>query len=292
MLPVKESCEQLLTRRLGREIRISDFRSIGGGCINHAGKISTNAGDFFIKWNDAHRYPGMFEAEARGLGLLRETSAIRVPEVIALETTDQDAYIVLEYLESRNKIPDFFETFGRQLARMHQHSHHEFGLDHSNYIGSLPQSNEWASDWPQFYIDQRLIPQVQRAVDDHRITARHVKQFEGLYRRLPELFPTEVPALLHGDLWSGNFMADNHGEPCIYDPAVYYGHREIELAFTQLFGGYSPAFYEAYEHHFPLEQGFARRKDIYNLYPLMVHVNLFGGGYVASVESILSALSL
>jgi len=284
----KESIERILTEQTGKPVTIRSQRSIGGGCINHAQKLETTAGSFFIKTNDAASYPGMFDAEAKGLKILKSAGAIRVPDVIACGEAETLSFIILEFIDSGARGKAFWEKFGQALANLHRNTINRFGLDHDNYIGSLRQINRKHDDWNSFFIEERLKKQAQLARENGLLSKKHISQFESLYKKLEGLLPEEPPALLHGDLWSGNFMTGNNGDACIMDPAVYYGNREMELAFTQLFGGFDARFYDAYNEAFPLQPGFENRKDICNLYPLLVHVNLFGGGYVGSVESILA----
>ena len=178
--------------------------------------------------------------------------------------------------------------FGKQLAQLHQNTNTSFGLEESNYIGSLLQQNNLHNNWIDFFINERLKPQIKLARDNGKIDLSTITKFERLYTKLDEIFPEEPPALLHGDLWSGNFMVDEKGGPVIIDPAVYFGHREMDIAMTKLFGGFNQQLYQSYNEHFPLEKGWEQRVDICNLYPLMVHVNLFGGGYLEQVKSILN----
>jgi len=208
-------------------------------------------------------------------------------------TKDNTQYLVLEYItplalgrESGSEI--FWHTFGAQLARMHKHSSKTFGLDHNNYIGSLPQSNNHHSAWSDFFILGRLEPQIKLALDAKRIGSEMVKLFNRLFQRIENIFPPEPPALLHGDLWSGNYMRGKAGEPVLIDPAVYFGHREMDLAMTKLFGGFENEFYQSYQEEFPMEKDWQQRADICNLYPLLVHVNLFGGSYASQISIILS----
>jgi len=163
-----------------------------------------------------------------------------------------------------------------------------FGLDYNNYIGSLHQQNNLHPTWVDFFINERLQPQIKLARDNNEIDSTTILKFENLYKKLDEVFPKEKPALLHGDLWSGNFMSDEKGESVIMDPTVYYGHREMDIAMAKLFGGFDAEFYSSYNEHYPLENGWEQRINVCNLYPLMVHVNLFGGGYLGQVKSILS----
>lgn len=229
----------------------------------------------------------MFEAEAKGLRLLKEFSSIHIPEVINWFSELSFQGIVLGFVDSKGKSGSYWTQLGTGLAALHKNSSSSFGLDHSNYIGSLKQSNKASSSWTTFFIEQRLEVQLKLAIDSAHLDHSNTKQFENLYQQLTSIFPEEKPALLHGDLWSGNVITTQGGEPCLIDPAVYYGHREAELSFTQLFGGFGNAFYDSYGETYPLTHGFNSRVDIYNLYPLLVHVNLFGGGYVQQVKSIL-----
>jgi len=233
----------------------------------------------------------MFETEAAGLKLLREAASLHVPEVIGAFEQDTHQGILLELITGRTPSSTYWRDLGHGLAALHKHSYTRFGLDYANYIGSLPQSNTPAASWTEFFISQRLGPQLTIAIDSGRLDLNVARQFEALYKNLPQIFPEEKPALLHGDLWTGNVIVNDTGGPCLIDPAVYYGHREAELAFTHLFGGFEEGFYGAYEEMYPLTPAFEQRVDVYNLYPLLVHVNLFGGGYARQVQSILTRMA-
>jgi fructosamine-3-kinase len=268
---------------------IQEFSFAGGGCINQGGKLKTTAGTFFLKWNDAKKFPGMFEAESKGLKLLRQQNVIRIPEVIGQRENFSFQFLLLEFVEQKSRSKNYWEQLGKKLAGLHRCSEGFFGLGYSNYIGSLPQYNNSNTNWVDFFIEQRLQVQLKLAIENGVAKADWEKKFAALYNKLPGLIPVEAPSLLHGDLWSGNLITDEKGEPCLIDPAVYYGNREADLAMTKLFGGFSGHFYSAYHEAFPLSPGHEQRVDLYNLYPLMVHVNLFGGSYMHSVESILRA---
>lgn len=270
------------------DCRITNVTRVSGGSINQAAKVTLDPpGTCFLKWNTATD-PDMFEKETRGLRLLREAgTGLRIPDVLSFGALDsQTGYLLMEFVEVGGSRGGSAESFGRKLASLHQNRAGQFGLDHDNYIGRLPQSNTLHDDWVTFLAEERFDPQVSMAVDDGKLPAGISKKFEALYHRLPELLPEEPPALLHGDLWGGNFFYTADGNAAVYDPAVYYGHREIELAFTKLFGGFSESFYRAYREAYPLEPDFKSRVDLYNLYPLLVHTNLFGGHYGSQVESI------
>lgn len=284
---IQTAAEALLQQQLGHTYRVTGFHPVSGGCINAAGRLDTDQGPFFIKWNSATAYPGMFAAEQAGMEALYAPQVIRVPQMIGVGEAGGEAFLIMEWLESAPQQSGFFTLFGQQLAALHRHTHIAYGFAQDNYIGSLPQSNTWQTDWVTFMIEERFEPQLQHARNDGFFDRTTVQQFERLYKALPDLLPDEPPSLLHGDLWSGNYLVGPEGEPCLVDPAVYYGHREMEIAFTGLFGGYPASFYHAYEAAWPLTPGFADRKDIYHLYPLLVHVNLFGSSYVGSVQSII-----
>jgi protein-ribulosamine 3-kinase len=264
---------------------LNRFSFCGGGCINHGGRLETSSGDYFIKWNDLDKFPAMFEAESRGLGLLRRANSFHVPHVIHSGKTEELQFLILTYTKSSKRVPDYWTRFGEDLAALHRNASDYFGLDHDNYIGSLPQRNSRELRWTDFFIRHRLEPQLELAKDKIDLGTR--KAFGRLFAQLPALLPAEKPSLLHGDLWSGNIMVAEEGQPSVIDPAVYFGHREADLAMTELFGGFDSDFLEGYNAAFPLENGFMERFDIYNLYPLLVHVNLFGGGYAAQVQRIL-----
>lgn len=284
---VFEGVLQQLQQHVSPAVTIKGFSFASGGCINHGGKLTTSEGNFFVKWNSAAKFPDMFQAESKGLTLLGAPSAIRLPHVISVGESGSFQFLVLEFIEERPRIKNYGELLGRQLALLHQVRANSFGLGHNNYIGSLKQLNESRPTWVDFFIHQRLAVQLQLASGNGLADTALLKKFDDLYKKLPSLLPEEAPSLLHGDLWGGNLMTDEKGSPCLIDPAVYYGNREADLAMTRLFGGFSEEFYKSYQEAFPLSAGWKNRVGLYNLYPLLVHVNLFGGGYVAQVSSVL-----
>ena len=228
----------------------------------------------------------MFAAEAKGLQLMNGAVAGIAPDVIHFCADGENQYLFLQYIEPGYPAPDFAENFAERLAGLHRTTNSDFGLDHDNYIGSLPQQNQFEKSWTDFFMLHRIQPQLQLAIDHRKISKNIFHDFEILFRKLPHIFPSERPALIHGDLWGGNAMATKNGYAVLVDPAVYYGHREMDLAMMHLFGGFDRNIFRFYHDIFPLQEGFENRKDIYNLYPLLVHVNLFGGGYAAQVEGI------
>jgi protein-ribulosamine 3-kinase len=284
---LKKSVELILTNKFEKSVQISQSRSIGGGCINDAYSLNTNTGKYFIKYNSANAFPGMFEKEADGLKILSDSNSITVPEVIATGATDTDSYLLLQYIESVSPGRHFWVDFGTNLADLHRNSSAYFGLNHDNYIGSLVQTNKPHPDFFGFFISQRIEPQLKNARNKGTFSQSDLRYFDSLFNSLHNIVPIEKPALIHGDLWNGNFMISADGSPCLIDPAVYYGHRESDIAMTQLFGGFHPDFYHAYNHAWPMEKDWQKRMDIFNLYPLLVHVNLFGGGYAGQVLRII-----
>lgn len=278
--------EKRLSKEAGRTVSISSVTPLGGGDINEARRLETSSGTYFMKYNLSDRHPGMFEKEAGGLDMLRQSGEIRIPGVILCGEADGQAYLLLEFIRSAPLKAGFWDEFGTSLAKMHRHHSDHFGLDQDNYMGSLHQSNQKHSDWIGFFIHERLEPQSRMAREKGLLGRSFTSGMEKLYRRLPDIFPIEPPSLVHGDLWNGNYMADDTGSACLIDPAAYYGFREVDIAMSRLFGVFGGDFYEAYNREYPLEKGWLERVDICNLYPLLVHVNLFGRGYTGSVERI------
>lgn len=274
---------------LGSSVKTA--RRLSGGDINDAFQLELASGArVFLKTNE--RAPvSLFPAEARGLDWLRAANALRIPEVLAVSSgrEGEPSFLVLELLEPGPPSRDFEDQLGVGLSALHRFGAHDFGLDHDNFIGSLPQRNRRHDGWAEFYWSERLEPQLERAVASGRASAKLRNGLEKLAARLPALVgPSEPPARLHGDLWGGNLHTDEHGVPCLIDPAVYGGHREVDLAMMRLFGGFGERVFRAYEAAYPLAPGHAERVELYQLYPLLVHVNLFGGSYVNSVEQSLA----
>lgn len=278
---------RLIAAKTSGSAELKSSGPLSGGSINEAYKLETSQGTYFMKYNHAGRYPEMFEKEAKGLKLLRNAEEIRVPEVIGTGEAGDLSFILLEYIDAAPKTKGFWNNFGTSLAKLHKTFGKQFGLDHDNYIGSLYQKNDLHDNWTGFFIEERLQPMISMARNDGLIDKTVVGKFDNLFPMLGEIFPKELPSLIHGDLWSGNYMVDDRGEACIIDPAVYYGSREMDIGMSRLFGVFGEDFYRAYNEEYPMEPGWRERADICNLYPLMVHVNLFGQGYLGSVLSIL-----
>lgn len=269
---------------------IRENTPIGGGDISHAVKMRLRDDlRVLVKWRVDPPF-GLFSAERRGLELLRLAGALRVPQVLAQsEALDGcPSFIVLEWLGSGASTPNVAEALGERLVALHRVTASEYGLDHNNFIGANPQPNTTDGNWVNFFQEQRLGFQMELAGEKGRLPTTRARLLEKLIAGLGEWLPAIPPAsLLHGDLWGGNWLTAASGEPALIDPAVYYGHREADLAFTELFGGFSTDFYAAYNQAWPLDSGYQERKDLYNLYHLLNHLNLFGEGYGSSVDSVL-----
>ncbi|MBL7110839.1 MAG: fructosamine kinase family protein [Bacteroidales bacterium] len=276
---------------LESRFQIHASRALAGGDINQVYRIDSSGGVFCLKINSAGKFPEMFIKEAKGLSLLQAAKELRVPSVVEVITLTHYSAILLEFINTAEPVKDFMFRFGASLAKLHDHTASFYGLDHDNYMGSLPQSNRKSSNWIDFFREERLEKQLRLARDSGQLTGDTNVLFSRLFSRLDQLLSVDRPSLLHGDLWGGNFMVSETGEPCLIDPAVYYGHREVDLAMTKLFGGFSSDFYHGYESHHGLVPGWRERLDLYNLYPLLVHVTLFGGGYIGSVRRILQKFS-
>jgi protein-ribulosamine 3-kinase len=278
-----------ISRARGSNFKVQHESPMGGGCINQTTRMEGVDGSrYFVKLNDA-RHHSMFIAEAEGLDAIASTHTLHVPRPIIHGTSNGRSYLVLEYMELGPH--GNARKLGEQLAELHRCTTKRYGFKQDNFIGTTQQCNNWADDWAIFWRDQRLGFQLKLAGANgyggrlqelgHRLMER-MHDFFGGYRPLP--------SLLHGDLWSGNHAYLKDGTPAIFDPAAYYGDREADLAMTELFGGYPSEFYAAYRAAWPLDAGYSQRSDLYNLYHILNHANLFGGGYTHQAESLMQRL--
>ncbi|MDR2195584.1 MAG: fructosamine kinase family protein [Gallionellaceae bacterium] len=270
-----------------RAFTLRDATPVSGGDINETWRLDGVDGSrYFLKLNKEHLLP-MFIAEAEGLTALAATRTLRIPQPIAHGSAAGRSFLVLEYLEFSSR--GNARLLGEQLAALHRNTAERFGFAHDNFIGATPQANDWRDDWITFWRDQRLGAQLQLAErNGYDLRALGDK----LMDKLPEFFDGYAPrpSLLHGDLWGGNHAYTADGAPAIFDPAAYYGDREADIAMTELFGGYSADFYAAYRAAWPLDSGYAARKPLYNLYHILNHANLFGGGYARQAEKMMREL--
>ena len=300
-MPDWEYISSTLRDARGVSLAVASARPVAGGCINAAYVLNSADGtdSYFIKINRAAGL-AMFEAERDGLLELAKNDCLRVPAPVCCGISQDDAFLVMEYVPLQVEGDD--ARLGEGLAALHSIEPGAltipatgrtgpFGWHRNNTIGSTPQINTWADDWVHFWGEQRLGYQLRLAADNGAGQA-FVRRGEKLQSVLPGFFTDYQPvaSLLHGDLWSGNYAFDEAGQPVIFDPAVYYGDREADLAMTELFGGFSAQFYAAYQSAWPLDAGYATRKTLYNLYHILNHYNLFGGGYLSQAQGMIDRL--
>jgi protein-ribulosamine 3-kinase len=291
-----QQIKELLQDRISKYLNIGDItidlKSVGGGSINDTHQVKTNNNQkFFLKLNSTREFPGLFEKERNGLVFLKKQNCIRVPLIVSCDIKSDHQILVLEWIEQGRRTEQFWKKFGEQLAQLHSISNENFGFTEDNYMGSLPQVNTWTGDWIAFFINYRLHPQIELALKKNLLEKTHIISFEMLNKKLNSLFNNEKPSLLHGDLWNGNFMCDDQGLPVLFDPAIYFGHRSIDLAMTTLFGGFDKIFYDSYHYHFPFPSNYHEQWEICNLYPLLIHLNLFGKSYLHQIERTLQIFS-
>ncbi|WP_295812685.1 fructosamine kinase family protein [uncultured Apibacter sp.] len=269
-------------------VKIKKYRPISGGDTNKSFLLESDEGNFFMKTNNVKEFPGMFKDEVKGLKTIAETHKLKTPKIIKVEESANEQYLILELIKKGEPTKQIWENFGESLASMHKIRQPYFGFDSDNYIGRLPQKNTQASTWGKFYAQYHLEPLIKKLVDMNALHSEEVQAAENFYKKIDDIFPHEIPSLVHGDLWGGNFLISDRGEPVVIDPAVYYGHREMDLGMTRLFGGFSTYFYEAYDKAYPLTKGWEERISYTQLYPLLVHSILFGSYYLEEVKNILS----
>ena len=282
--------EQAISERIGRAFQLQSAVAVGGGCINSAYRLLGAERSFLVKLNRTDRL-GMFETEAAALDAIIATATVRTPQPICHGVTDAHSFLVLEWIELRSADRSAEQQLGRQLARMHRIEQSHFGWSMDNVIGATPQLNRVTSDWVDFWRSCRLGFQLELA-EENGYSGRLQKDGARLCDLLDGFFTDyhPQPSLLHGDLWSGNHAMSTTGSPLIFDPACYYGDREADMAMTELFGGFGSLFYQAYQATWPLDAGYQSRKQLYNLYHILNHLNLFGSGYLAQAESMVRAL--
>ncbi|MCE7054090.1 fructosamine kinase family protein [Algoriphagus sp. AGSA1] len=274
--------EEILFQNIGTNTNLKSASLIAAGSHNQGIKLESSAGVFFLKLNFDHE-KDILSKEAEGLSILRKATFLKIPETFGSGRIGDYNYLLSEFITSGRQHPEYWENLGLGLAHLHLTHQNAFGLESDNYIASIRQKNLHSDNWVDFFIEQRLDPLIGKAYFDKLIPIEFLKKFQEIYPKLASVFPTEQPSLVHGDLWSGNVICTTDGQPCLIDPAVYFGHREMDLAFSRLFGGFDNRFYSAYESLLPLEPGFESRMDIYNLYPLLVHLNLFGTAYLPGI---------
>ncbi|GAA4277077.1 fructosamine kinase family protein [Aquimarina mytili] len=278
---LKEHFEKILQEE------IIAVKPLSGGDINQVYQLITTVQSFAVKINSASRFPGMFRAESKGLQALWDSNTFVIPKVICFGELENSTFLILEYIDSKGKINNFWELFGRNLAMMHKKNQPYFGFEEDNYIGSLPQYNKSCDSASEFYITQRLEPQFRLAIQK----GYSFSNLELFYTVVEDEIPVEKSSLLHGDLWSGNYMVTQNGMPCLIDPAVAYAPREMDIAMMHLFGGFDSTVFNSYTETFPLLENWKDRIPIWQLYYLLVHLNLFGGSYYQKVQNTMNTFS-
>ncbi len=281
---------QALQAALGRPLDPHPAAGVGGGSINECVRWKGEGADLFVKLAAKDRLD-MFEAEAAGLRELAAAGALRVPEVLAVGAAAQQAWLALAWIEFGGNSRTSEALLGERLAMLHRAGAPRFGWHRDNTIGATPQRNAWSADWVSFFVQRRLAPQLALA-ERNGATRRLLDRGSQLCDVAGALFSSyrPVPSLLHGDLWGGNWGTDDSGAPVVFDPAVYFGDREADIAMTRLFGGFGPVFYAAYQAAWALDQAAGTRRTLYNLYHVLNHFNLFGGGYAAQAEGMIDHL--
>jgi fructosamine-3-kinase len=265
--------------------------ALAGGDINEVYLAQNRTHQIVAKINDAVRFPEMLIKEANGLQALDIQEDLSIPVVREVGVKNDLQYLVMEYVVPGESSPTFWHKFGTGLAQQHKKKRTLYGFDEDNFIGSLVQSNKSHATWADFLVNERFLPQIKLAVDNDQLTLVEAKRMEAFCGFVGELWPEEAPALLHGDLWSGNFIVGQNDQPFLIDPAVYYGHREMDIGMMQLFGGFDTRLFDAYNTMNPLEKGWKERVSYNQLYPLLVHLNLFGRTYFQQIDRIIQPFS-
>ncbi|MDR2815414.1 MAG: fructosamine kinase family protein, partial [Proteiniphilum sp.] len=264
-----------------------DFKPVSGGDISSAYRVEALKGQYFLKVNNASFALEMFHAEQKGLQAVERTKTIAVPHVRLVDSIDGQAFLLMDFVESKHPAPSDYQRLGAQLAGLHQCSQADFGFPSDNFIGRLPQSNRPHGEWGEFYWFERILPQLQLALKAGLIQPQMIPEEEKAVSLFREISGDVKPSLLHGDLWGGNYLIATDGTPYLIDPAVYYGHSMVDIAMSRLFGGFGAGFYDAYHEIIPKPAHYDTQIELYQLYYLLVHLNLFGSGYYSAVASIL-----
>ncbi len=267
--------------------KISSFRSVSGGDISSAYLLETKTRKFFLKVNSKSFALTMFHAEQKGLQAIEETQTIAVPHVHLVDSVENKSFLLMDFVESKRPDTSDFQLLGEQLAKLHQCTQPDFGFLNDNFIGSLSQSNMPHNNWAEFYWRERILPQLQLAHKSRLLSSSEIPTEEKAVEVFNKIFGNVMPSLVHGDLWGGNYLIATDGTPYLIDPAAYYGHSMVDIAMSKLFGGFGQSFYDAYHEIIPKTENYSQQIELYQLYYLLVHLNLFGGGYYSGVSSIL-----
>lgn len=274
-----------ISTQIGEEIL--SFRSVSGGDISSAYQLQTETRKYFLKINANPFALAMFQAEQKGLQAIEETQTIAVPHVHAVGSLEGKSFLLMDFVEAKRPDENDFRQFGTQLAQLHRCTRKDFGFLPDNFIGSLPQSNRLHPHWAEFYWHERISPQLKLACDRRLLHKKEISLPEKALPVFREIFGIVKPSLLHGDLWAGNYLISSDGIPYLIDPAAYYGHSMADIAMSKLFGGFGQPFYDAYHEIIPKSENYSQQIELYQLYYLLVHLNLFGSGYHSGVSAIL-----
>ncbi|MCR8668559.1 fructosamine kinase family protein [Aestuariibaculum sp. M13] len=266
---------------------IESIHSVSGGDISSAYKIITSGQSYFLKTNTISNALQMFQTEAEALKTIANTNTISTPKVLDYSQFKNTSFLLLEFIDSKSPDSEDFKTLGRQLAELHKNTNAYFGLQQDDFIGSLIQYNKPTDSWNSFYVNERLYPQLQLAIQRQLLLESECPSKGQMLNKLNPLFQNIKPSLLHGDLWSGNYLIATNGKPYLIDPAMYFGDSEVDIAMTKLFGGFSEDFYKAYHNMIPEDEFTSNRIEVYQLYYLLIHLNLFGKSYYSSVINLL-----
>ncbi len=279
---------EILERLKQLNLGIDSIVPIKGGDINDAFRLESFDKKYFLKVNSANNFPHLFKKEARALEAIKKTKTCSVPKVVNVGEAGKDfQYLLLEWMETSTPTVVNWENLGKNLAKLHQNTSKQFGWSEDNYIAIVVQPNSLTDSWSEFYAKNRIMPMMKLLQNKQLINSKQIKSAENLCKQLNSIFPEEKPALLHGDFWNGNILANKKGEFSVIDPAIYYGHREMDLAIAKLFGGFDDVFFDAYHENNPLAPNFEERLPIAQLFPLLIHAYLFEGYYVKDVQTIL-----
>lgn len=286
---LKKTIEKQFFQLKEKEIVIENAVPVRGGDTSDAYQLVTNVGAFFLKILKDSDHPDIFEKESEGLRLLSRSNTVAIPQVIFTNSSTDIQYIVTEFITKQAPHKDFWKIFAQNLANLHRQHSPFFGFHSDNYIGPLSQSNKSHENWPTFYRSERIEPLIKKCIDQKLLDTSILTSCNLLYKQIEDIFPTEKPSLLHGDLWGGNYLSGPGGKPYLFDPSVYYGSREMDIAMTRLFGGFDRQFYWYYEDIYPLPEDWQKRIALCQLYPLLVHALIFRGGYIRQVKNIISS---
>ncbi|GAC1425121.1 MAG: fructosamine kinase family protein [Flavisolibacter sp.] len=268
---------------------VTHAQRVSGGSINECYRIHTLKQAFFCKHNSASKFPLLFIKEKDALECINSSGYIKTPKVLDCFEEENRQFLLLEWIEEGPRNKAFWVQFGEELAAMHLMKGTDFGWRENNYIGSVEQNNTYSNNWILFFMNQRLIPLAEKCLELHLLEKRHFQQFEHLWKVMPVVFDSnEQPFLVHGDLWNRNFLCNYQSQPYLIDPAIYYGHPSLDMGMTDLFKGFGQEFYRAYQYHRPFQPNYKEQWNICNLYPLLIHLFLFGSSYKNPIEAILN----